>query len=200
MIFTNAGEVKSKKSSLSIINSYSSNAGRNQVGNNSGKGKKTGFSSKTDRLSISAEGIEMLQEQKAGNPFLAARNRQNNLKAFMESYQEQLEASNERKDAISDMAKLLEIARRISRGDKVPAKDEQKLMKFSPELYHIAKATAMLHVNEKHKKHKSMFDDKEKNEIRNKLNKLEQEDKVVTGSGDVAADAGNADMEVSTAE
>lgn len=200
MLFTNTGEVKSKKNSLFVMNSYSPSVKRNQVGNNSGKGKKTGFSSKTDRLSISAEGIEMLQEQKAGNPFLAARNGQNNLKTFIESYQEQLEASNETKDAICDMAKLLEIARRIARGDKVPAKDEQKLMKFSPELYHISKATAMLHANEKHKKHKSMFDDEEKNEMRNKLNKLEQEDSAVTGSGDVAAYAGTADIEVSVAE
>lgn len=48
----------------------------------------------------------------------------------MESYWEQLEASKEAKSAFEDMAKIMEIARRISRGDKVPAKDEKKLMEF----------------------------------------------------------------------
>lgn len=42
-------------------------------------------------------------------------------------------------EAAEDMAKCLEIARRISRGDKVPAQDEKKLMDFNMEIYQIAK-------------------------------------------------------------
>ena len=37
-------------------------------------------------------------------------------------------------EAAEDMAKCLEIARRISRGDKVPAQDEKKLMDFNKEI------------------------------------------------------------------
>lgn len=199
MLGINASEIKNKQSPLSAIKKYSSSAERNQVGNNSGQSKKTGISAKTgiypkmDSLIISAEGIGMVHDQKANeNPFLVE---QNNLEALMESYREQLKASNETKDAFKDMAKLMEIARRISKGDKVPAKDEKKLMEFSPELYQAAKAAAMLHANEKHKKHKSMFDDEENNDIRNKLNSLEQEDLTTTGSGEMTAGNGTADLE-----
>lgn len=65
------------------------------------------------------------------------------------------------KAAVDDMAKCMEIARRISKGDKVPAYDEKKLMEYSFELYLASKNTAMLH-NEKSKKtHKSLWEEEE---------------------------------------
>ncbi len=191
-------EIKNKQSSLFAINRYSSSAEKNQVGNNSRQSKKTGSSTRTDSLIISAEGIGLLQGQETNdNPFLAG---ENNLEALMESYREQLEASNDAKDGFRDMAKLMEIARRISKGDKVPAKDEKKLMEFSPELYQAAKAAAMLHANEKHKEHKSMFDDEEKNDIRNKLNGLEQEEMAAAGNRETSVGDETGDSEVSTVE
>lgn len=197
MLSINTDEIKNKQNTLSAINKYSSSAERNQVGNSSGRSKKTSISSKKDCLYISPEGIEMLQERKTnGNPFLIE-NKQNSLEKLLESYREQLEASNDGKDGFRDMAKLMEIARRIARGDKVPAKDEKKLMEFSPELYQIAKAAAMLHANKKHKKHKSMFDDEENNNIRNKLNSLEEVNLVTAEGG---KSDGAADVEVSTME
>ena len=41
-----------------------------------------------------------------------------------------------------EMAKCLEIARRISRGDRVPAQDEKKLMDFNMDIYKMAKEMA----------------------------------------------------------
>lgn len=61
-----------------------------------------------------------------------------------------------------DYGKVLKIARRIAKGDKVPAYDEKKLMEYSMDLYQMAKASAMLHANEKHKKHKSLYKDEDK--------------------------------------
>ena len=55
----------------------------------------------------------------------------------------------------------------------------------------------MLHANKKHKKHKSMFDDEENNNIRNKLNSLEQENLVTAEGG---KSDGAADVEVFTME
>ncbi|WP_313133918.1 hypothetical protein [Anaerocolumna sp.] len=198
MLSINASEIKNKQSSLFAANRYASSAEKNQVGNNSRQGKKAGSSAGIDSLIISTEGIGLLQGQEENdNPFLAD---ENNLEALMESYREQLEASNDAKDGFRDMAKLMEIARRIAKGDKVPAKDEKKLMEFSPELYQAAKAAAMLHVNEKHKKHKSMFDDEEKNDIRNKLNSLEQEEMAAAESRETTAGDGVSDAEASTVE
>lgn len=201
MLGINASEIKNKQNPLSTINKYSSSAERNQVGNSSGRSKKTGISSKMDSLYLSAEGIEMLQEHKINsNPFLPNENKHNILEELMKSYREQLEASNDEKDGFRDMAKLMEIARRIAKGDKVPAKDEKKLLEFSPELYQAAKAAALLHVNKKRKEHDSMFDDEEKNDIRNKLNSLEQEDLMASESGETAASDGTANVEVLSVE
>ncbi|MCH5253313.1 MAG: hypothetical protein J1F41_00190 [Lachnospiraceae bacterium] len=67
-------------------------------------------------------------------------------------------------DISEDMAKALETARRIARGDVVPAIDERKLLEYDKELYQMAKASAMLHAKEKHKKEKSLYEDEEKRE------------------------------------
>ena len=77
------------------------------------------------------------------------------------------EASKQQGDAMEehteDLIKIMEVARRIGRGDKVPAYDEQKLMEYSMELYMAAKNMAMLsELQEKDKeKHKSLWNDDE---------------------------------------
>jgi hypothetical protein len=75
------------------------------------------------------------------------------------------EASRQQGDAMQEaaenMAKCLEIARRISRGDKVPASDEQKLMEFNMEIYQMAKSMAAMNMDKKHKEWDSLWDDDE---------------------------------------
>jgi hypothetical protein len=75
------------------------------------------------------------------------------------------EASKQQGDAMQEaaenMSKCLEIARRISRGDKVPATDEQKLMEFNMEIYQMAKSMAIMNMNKKHKEWDSLWDDDE---------------------------------------
>lgn len=62
-----------------------------------------------------------------------------------------------------EMRKVMEVARRIMHGDKVPAKDEKKLMEFDWKLYAMAKnAAAMLEAQRKRKEHKSLWEDEEK--------------------------------------
>lgn len=67
------------------------------------------------------------------------------------------------KAAMDDMSKCMEIARRISRGDKVPAYDEKKLLEFNFELYMSAKNAAMLHTEKSKKSHKSLWEKEEEN-------------------------------------
>lgn len=62
-----------------------------------------------------------------------------------------------------DYSKCLEVARRIARGDKVPPKDEKKLLEFSSEMYQMAKTMASAAHNEKSKKHKSLWKDEDEN-------------------------------------
>jgi hypothetical protein len=65
------------------------------------------------------------------------------------------------KEAAENMTKCMEIARRISKGDKVPASDEQKLMEFNMEIYQMAKNMAVMNANKKHKEWDSLWDDEE---------------------------------------
>ncbi|MCM1065640.1 MAG: hypothetical protein NC420_14465 [Eubacterium sp.] len=65
-------------------------------------------------------------------------------------------------DQALDMAKIMEVARRISTGGKVPATDERKLMDYSMELYMSAKNLAMLkEMEEKRKKYDSLWADED---------------------------------------
>lgn len=100
-------------------------------------------------------------------------------KQALEMFQRQLQEGKESADAMgkatADYAKIMEIARRIARGDKVPAKDEKKLMEFDSELYQMAKMSAMMNERKKHKKHKSLFEDEEENDKREKLRALESD-------------------------
>lgn len=65
-------------------------------------------------------------------------------------------------DAAIDLAKIMEVARRISTGGKVPATDERKLMDYSMELYMSAKNMAMLkEMEKKREKYDSLWDDED---------------------------------------
>ncbi|MDE6054344.1 MAG: hypothetical protein K2G55_11395 [Lachnospiraceae bacterium] len=63
-----------------------------------------------------------------------------------------------------DMAKLMEVARRIGKGAKVPASDEKKLMDYSMEVYLAAKNLAMLNEKKKREKYKSLWEDEDENQ------------------------------------
>ncbi len=95
----------------------------------------------------------------------------------LEMFKRELEAGREAADAAgkaaAEQSKILEIARRISRGDKVPPKDEKKLMEYDFKLYQMAKMSAMLNERKKHKEHKSLFEDEEESNKREKLRALE---------------------------
>ncbi len=63
--------------------------------------------------------------------------------------------------AADDVMKCMEIARRIARGDKVPSKDEFKLIEYSLEMYEVAKNIALMKEQEKHKEYDSLWDDEQ---------------------------------------
>ena len=60
-----------------------------------------------------------------------------------------------------EVAKCLEIARRIANGDKVPASDEKKLMDFNMEVYIAAKNMAVMNADKEHKEYDSMWGEEE---------------------------------------
>ena len=63
-----------------------------------------------------------------------------------------------------EMAKCLEIARRISRGDHVPAQDEKKLMDFNMDIYKMAKEMAAVNMDKDAKEWESLWGEEEEKE------------------------------------
>lgn len=112
------------------------------------------------------------------------------------------EASRQQADAMSDyaidLAKIMEVARRISNGGKVPAGDEQKLMDYSMELYMAAKNAAMMNeLKEKREKYDSLWDDEDEEQTeydpRGKAENSEVDIALPEGLEPIAADASGAE-------
>lgn len=75
------------------------------------------------------------------------------------------EASKQQGEALAeyaeDVAKIMEVARRIADGGVVPATDEQKLMEYSMELYMAAKNMAVLNELKEKDEYESLWGDEE---------------------------------------
>lgn len=66
-------------------------------------------------------------------------------------------------DAAKEQAKCMEIARRIAQGAKVPPQDEQRLMRFSPEMYMAAKEAALMNERKSDKEYDSLWEYEDEN-------------------------------------
>ena len=95
----------------------------------------------------------------------------------MESTKQQGEAA---KKAGEDLGKLMEVARRIMKGAKVPGSDERKLMEFDSKLYQMAKSIGAMAKVRKRKEYKSLWEDEEK---KDQTDPMEVADNSEAGSG-----------------
>ena len=119
--------------------------------------------------------IEMTDEEVAalGKSIDRVELQYNKASEFMEGFNSQkallhdAEASRRTGDAMAkkaeDDAKCLEIARRIARGDKVPPKDEERLLEFSAEMYQVAKNMAVMAKKDKPEEYDSLWDEEDEN-------------------------------------
>lgn len=98
---------------------------------------------------------------------------------LLEMYRQQAEAAKKAAkkaaEGAEELAKILEIARRISRGDKVPASDEQKLAEYDAGLYQMAKSSALLHADKKHKRYDALFEEENEEGIDARLRDLKRQ-------------------------
>lgn len=88
----------------------------------------------------------------------------NTQKTFLQEAENSKRAGEAAAKQAENYSKCLEVARRIARGDKVPLKDEQKLLEFSSEMYQMAKNMAAIANNEKVKKHKTLWKDEDEDQ------------------------------------
>lgn len=75
------------------------------------------------------------------------------------------EASKQQGEALAeyavDLAKIMEVARRIAKGGTVPATDEQKLMEYSMELYMASKNMAVMNELKEKEEYDSLWGEEE---------------------------------------
>lgn len=62
---------------------------------------------------------------------------------------------------VADLGKIMEVARRLMKGDIVPATDEKKLMEYSMELYQAAKNMGALAREKEKEEHDSLWGEEE---------------------------------------
>lgn len=83
--------------------------------------------------------------------------------ALMDMNIQNAEISRQQSEAIAEQAeeliKILEVFRRIAKGDKVPATDEKKLMDYNMEMYMAAKNMALMSEKEG-EEHDSLWEEK----------------------------------------
>lgn len=66
---------------------------------------------------------------------------------------------------VEDLGKIMEVARRLMKGDIVPPNDEKKLMEYSMEMYQAAKNMGALARQEEREKHKSLWDEEKEKKV-----------------------------------
>lgn len=110
-------------------------------------------------LELSEEYSKFTEEE------LAELKKQKAEESFRQSLQEQMESAKEAAEGtgegFEDMAKALEIARRLMHGDRVPGADEKFLMDFNKDMYMQAKSMQLMAQNEDSKDYDSLLEDEE---------------------------------------
>lgn len=140
-------------------------------------------------VAISAEGFGLVKKEEADENASARE------EAEKRMYQEMLENTKEAAEAqgegYEDLAKALEIARRILNGDIVPAQDEEFLMEYNSEIYMRVKS--MAEAKEDPEEYDSLLEEEE--DDNGSGSALE-----VSGLGASGTVSGNADTETAQAD
>lgn len=104
----------------------------------------------------------------------AVAEKQNEYQDYMNSLMEQWDAkfnavttrenAEAEKEGFEDLRKIMEVVRRMTRGDTVPGSDEKKVMEYDRDMYQMAKSAQMVARmrNKDREKHDSLWEDEEK--------------------------------------
>ena len=91
--------------------------------------------------------------------------RQNELSVSISQMKTELENSRKagkaQAEETENKLKMLEIARRLQHGDKVPSQDERALMEYDDKLYQISKQIGLMKQLEERKEYDTLLDDEE---------------------------------------
>ncbi len=108
-------------------------------------------------VAISGEGMGLVQKSKDEEK--SAMQEALEWSMYQEMLEKSREAAEEQGEGFGDLAKALEIARRILNGDIVPQQDEKFLMEFNSEIYMRVKSMAKM--KEEPKEYDTLLEEKE---------------------------------------
>lgn len=117
---------------------------------------KTLYANEAATLELSLEAVTAKKDEYM--KYMSDLNEQWAAVSNMVSSEQQADAMEEYTE---DMGKIMEVARRLMKGDIVPPGDEKKLMEYSMELYQAAKNIGSLMKQKERKEHDSLWEDEE---------------------------------------
>lgn len=87
------------------------------------------------------------------------------------------------KEGFEDLRKIMEVVRRMTKGDTVPSSDEKKVMEYDKDMYQMAKSAQMIARmrNQNKEKHDSLWKDEEKRERVDAMEAADGQDVYVDG-------------------
>jgi hypothetical protein len=146
-----------------------------------------------ERIKSTENGAELYGDEAASLEitYNAVADKQEEYQKYMDQLMEQWSAqfdlvaseqnADAQKEAFEDMAKVMEVARRLMHGDIVPSSDEKKLLEFDDKLYQMAKNAQMMAQNKKRKEYDSLWDDEEKKEYEDPAESADEQEAFADG-------------------
>ncbi len=122
--------------------------------------EKPPVNSNFDRLELTKE-LEAVE--KACSLTEKERDRLSDMRAAIHDAESARQENEANAEYMENVAKCLEIFRRIANGDKVPPADEKKLMDYNSEMYMSAKSMAVMHMGKEGKEYDSLWGDEDEN-------------------------------------
>lgn len=122
----------------------------------------------------------------------AVANKQNEYQKYMDQLMEQWnlkfdeiatkENVEAEKEGFDDLGKIMEVVRRMAKGDTVPLGDEKKVMEYDEDMYQIAKNAQMVaQMRKRGEKHESLWGDEEERERLDPLEEADSQDAFADG-------------------
>lgn len=105
-------------------------------------------------------------------------------------------------EGFEDLRKIMEVVRRMTKGDNVPPSDEKKVMEYDKDMYQIAKSAQMVAQMHKRKRedHDSLWEDEEKRERQDAMEAAEGQEAFAAGPEIVSVEDTMASVEVSSGD
>lgn len=105
-------------------------------------------------------------------------------------------------EGFEDLRKIMEVVRRMTKGDNVPPSDEKKVMEYDKDMYQMAKSAQMVAQMHKRKRedHDSLWEDEEKRERQDAMEAAEGQEAFAAGPEIVSVEDTMASVDVSSGD